>query len=307
MSDPIRFETIADVETRLGQVGYLPSREIATTIFLAERLEKPVLVEGPAGVGKTELAVSLAAATGRPLIRLQCYEGLDESKALYEWEYAKQLLYTQLLKDKIGETIAGTRTIGEAVERIGTSESVFFSERFLLPRPILRAILSDTPAVLLVDEIDKADPEFEAFLLEVLADFAVTVPELGTFQAKHRPRVILTSNAARELSDALKRRCLHLFVDFPDAAREVEIVRRRVPGIQKALAAQVVDVVQRIRALDLKKLPSIAETLDWARALTLLNADLLTPQLLTQTLNVLLKYEGDVQRVREQAREIVQA
>jgi len=306
MSTPVPFETIADVQARLAQVGYLPSREIATTIFLAERLEKPVLVEGPAGVGKTELALALSAATGRPLIRLQCYEGLDESKALYEWEYGKQLLYTQLLKDKIGETIAGTRTIAEAVDRIGASDSVFFSERFLLPRPILRAIVADEPSVLLIDEIDKADPEFEAFLLEVLADFAVTVPEIGTFQAKHRPRVILTSNAARELSDALKRRCLHLFVDFPDAAREVEIVRTRVPGIQTALAAQVVEVVQRIRALDLKKLPSIAETLDWARALTLLNADIISPKLLTQTLNVLLKYEGDVQRVREQAREIVQ-
>ena len=306
MSTPVPIETIADVQARLAQVGYLPSREIATTIFLAERLEKPVLVEGPAGVGKTELALALSAATGRPLIRLQCYEGLDESKALYEWEYGKQLLYTQLLKDKIGETIAGTRTIAEAVDRIGASDSVFFSERFLLPRPILRAIVADEPSVLLIDEIDKADPEFEAFLLEVLADFAVTVPEIGTFQAKHRPRVILTSNAARELSDALKRRCLHLFVDFPDAAREVEIVRTRVPGIQTALAAQVVEVVQRIRALDLKKLPSIAETLDWARALTLLNADIISPKLLTQTLNVLLKYEGDVQRVREQAREIVQ-
>ena len=192
MANPTTFENIPDVEKRLGKAGYLPSREIATTIFLAERLEKPVLVEGPAGVGKTELALALARATGRPLIRLQCYEGLDESKALYEWEYAKQLLYTQLLKDKIGETLAGTRTMAEAVERIGSSDSVFFSERFLLPRPILKAIMSDEPVVLLVDEIDKADPEFEAFLLEVLADFAVTVPEIGTFRARHKPRVLLT-------------------------------------------------------------------------------------------------------------------
>ncbi|WP_373049039.1 AAA family ATPase [Vulgatibacter sp.] len=306
MSSPTTFESIADVESRLGQAGYLPSREIATTAFLAERLEKPVLVEGPAGVGKTELALALAQATGRELIRLQCYEGLDESKALYEWEYAKQLLYTQLLKDKIGETLAGTRTMAEAVDRIGTSESVFFSERFLLPRPILRAITSEKPALLLVDEIDKADPEFEAFLLEVLADFAVTVPEIGTFRATNRPRVILTSNAARELSDALKRRCLHLYVDFPDAAREVAIVRSRIPGIQSALAQHVVEVVQKIRKLDLKKAPSIAETLDWARSLALLNAESISPQLLTETLNVLLKYEGDVQRAREQARELVQ-
>lgn len=301
------FETLADAESRLMGAGYLPSRTISTTVFLAERLEKPVLVEGPAGVGKTELALALSRATGRELIRLQCYEGLDESKALYEWEYAKQLLYTQLLKDKIGETIAGTQTMAEAVDRIGSSESVFFSERFLLPRPILRAITSETPSILLVDEIDKADPEFEAFLLEVLADFAVTVPEIGTFRAKSPPRVILTSNAARELSDALKRRCLHLFIDFPEASREVAIVLQRVPGIREALATQVVSTVQKIRALDLKKAPSIAETLDWARALALLNAEELSPQLLAETLNVLLKHEGDIQRAREQARELVQA
>ena len=306
MANPTTFENIPDVEKRLGKAGYLPSREIATTIFLAERLEKPVLVEGPAGVGKTELALALARATGRPLIRLQCYEGLDESKALYEWEYAKQLLYTQLLKDKIGETLAGTRTMAEAVERIGSSDSVFFSERFLLPRPILKAITSDEPAVLLVDEIDKADPEFEAFLLEVLADFAVTVPEIGTFQAKHKPRVLLTSNASRELSDALKRRCLHLFVDFPSADREGAIVRTRGRGIGPELARQVGGVVQKIRDMDMKKAPSIAETLDWARSLVLLNADTISPQILTETLNVLLKYEGDVDRAREKARELVQ-
>ncbi|HWV38948.1 MAG TPA: MoxR family ATPase [Vulgatibacter sp.] len=301
------FENIPDVERRLSEAGYLPSREIATTVFLAEKLEKPVLVEGPAGVGKTELALALAMATGRPLVRLQCYEGLDESKALYEWEYAKQLLYTQLVKEKISETLAGTASLADAVERIGASESVFFSERFLLPRPVLRALMSEEPAVLLVDEIDKADPEFEAFLLEVLADFAVTVPEIGTIRARHVPRVILTSNAARELSDALKRRCLHLFIDFPSREREVEIVRARIPGIRRALAQRVVDVVHRVRALDLKKAPSIAETLDWARALAILNAGDLDPELLSQTLNVLLKHEADVQRAREKVRDLVQA
>ncbi|HEY0839846.1 MAG TPA: MoxR family ATPase [Vulgatibacter sp.] len=301
------MESIADVETRLASSGYLPSREIATTVFLAEKLDKPILIEGPAGVGKTELALALSRATDRPLVRLQCYEGLDESKALYEWEYAKQLLYTQLVKDKISETLAGTSSLGEAVDRIGASESVFFSERFLLPRPVLRALLSDDQAVLLIDEIDKADPEFEAFLLEVLADFAVTVPEIGTIRARHVPRVILTSNAARELSDALKRRCLHLFIDFPSRDREIEIVRTRIPGIRKLLAQQVVDTVQRIRALDLKKAPSIAETLDWARALAILNAGELDPELLSQTLNVLLKHEADVQRAREKVRELVQA
>ncbi|AKU91046.1 AAA family ATPase [Vulgatibacter incomptus] len=301
------FESIPEVESRLSGSGYLPSREIATTVFLAEKLDKPVLVEGPAGVGKTELALALSKATGRPLVRLQCYEGLDESKALYEWEYAKQLLYTQLVKEKISETLAGTHDLAEAVDRIGGSESVFFSERFLLPRPVLKALLADEPTVLLVDEIDKADPEFEAFLLEVLSDFAVTVPEIGTFRARHVPRVILTSNAARELSDALKRRCLHLFIDYPTREREVEIVRKRVPGIGKDLAAKVVETVQRVRGLDLKKSPSIAETLDWARALLILNASELSPQLLTETLNVLLKHEADIQRAREQARELVQA
>jgi MoxR-like ATPase len=264
-------------------------------------LEKPILVEGPAGVGKTELARALALATGRVLLRLQCYEGLDESKALYEWEYAKQLLYTQLLKDKIAETIAGAQTLAQAAERIAGSEDLFFSERFLLPRPVLAAIRSPTPALLLVDEIDKADPEFEAFLLEVLSDFAVTVPELGTVKAVHIPRVVLTSNAARELSDALKRRCLHLYIDFPTAQRELEIVRSRVPGVKDALAKKVVAAVQAIRKLDLKKAPSISETLDWTRALTLMNADTLDAQLVTDTLSVVLKYEADIAKAREHA------
>ena len=227
---PKQFETVEDATRALEATGYLPSREIATSAFLADRLGKPVLTEGPAGVGKTEFALALSKALGRELIRLQCYEGLDESKALYEWEYAKQLLYTQLLKDKIGESIGAARTISEAADRIAGSDAVFFSERFLLPRPILRALVSDVPCVLLVDEIDKADPEFEAFLLEVLADNAVTIPELGTFKAKHVPRVVLTSNNARELSDALKRRCLHLYMDFPSKDRELRILRTAAPG-----------------------------------------------------------------------------
>src|SRR5437870_13296644 len=247
----VSMASIQDVEARLRSAGYLPSSEIATSVFLADRLEKPVLVEGPAGVGKTELARAFAQATGRVLVRLQCYEGLDETKALYEWEYAKQLLYTQLLKDKIAETIAGATNLREAADRIAGSEDLFFSERFLLPRPVLRAITSEQPALLLVDEIDKADPEFEAFLLEVLADSAVTVPELGTVHAVHTPRVVLTSNAARELSDALKRRCLHLYIDFPTAQRQLEIVRERVPDVREELARKVVAAVQAIRKLDL--------------------------------------------------------
>lgn len=293
------FESIQDATRRLSEAGYLATPSIATSVFLASRLEKPVLVEGPAGVGKTELALALAKATGRPLVRLQCYEGLDESKALYEWEYAKQLLYTQMLREKIGEAIEGATTIAEAVERIGESESVFFSERFLLPRPILRALLSEEPTVLLVDEIDKADPELEAFLLEVLGDYSVTIPEIGTFRARHKPLVLLTSNAVRELSDALKRRCLHLYIDYPSLEQELEIVRAKVPEIGEALARRLVEAVQKLRELDLKKAPSIAETLDWARALVLLGASDLDPDLVSETLSLLLKHESDVRRARE--------
>ncbi len=298
---------IAEAEKALAGVGYLASQEIATAVFLADQLEKPILVEGPAGVGKTELGRAMAAALGRTLLRMQCYEGLDEAKALYEWEYAKQLLYTQLLKDKIGEAISSAKTLGEAAERIAQSEAVFFNERFLLPRPVLKAITSQEPTLLLVDEIDKADPEFEAFLLEVLSDYAVSVPEIGTFKARQPPRVVLTSNNARELSDALKRRCLHLYIDFPSADRELAIIRSRLPEVRETLARQLVAAVNKLRALDLKKAPSISETLDWAKSLAVLNADTLSPQLVGQTLSVVLKYEGDLARARERLGEIAAA
>jgi MoxR-like ATPase len=231
---------------------------------------------------------------GTELLRLQCYEGLDEAKTLYEWEYPKQLLYTQILRDKIGEVVAGADTLTAAVDRIAAQEDAFFSERFLLQRPLLRAITAEHRAVLLIDEVDRAEAELEAFFLEVLAEFQVTVPELGTLRARHRPMVVLTSNNTRELSDALRRRCLHLWLDFPSAERELAIVRSRVPGIEEGLAAEVVRVVQAVRGLDLKKRPSVAETIDWARALVVLNVDRLDATLARDTLNLLVKYEGDM-------------
>ena len=300
------FASIEDVIERFARQNYICNRRIGTVVYLAAHLQKPILVEGPAGVGKTELAKVLANALHHQLIRLQCYEGLDEAKALYEWEYAKQLLYTQILKDKISEVLGGAQTLTQAVDRIASEDDVFFSDRFILPRPLLRAISADQPTVLLIDEIDKADTEFEAFLLEVLSDFQVSVPELGTLRAKHIPLVVLTSNNAREMSDALKRRCLHLYIDFPAASQELEIVRLKVPNISATLAEEVVSVVQRIRQVDLKKTPSISETLDWAKALTLLNADRLDEQAVNDTLNTILKYEGDIRKAQDELKDYLQ-
>ena len=292
------FTTMTDVRSALSSQQYIATDDNATGVFLADKLGKPLLAEGPAGVGKTELAKAWAAANGRELIRLQCYEGLDETKALYEWEYAKQMLYTQLLRDQLRETLTGAATLGEAADRLAAEEDVFFSQRFLLQRPLLRAILSDKPVVLLIDEIDRADSEFEAFLLEVLSDFQVSVPELGTLRAKHQPSVLLTSNNTRELSEALKRRCLYLFVDYPDEEAELRIVKLKVPDLAPKLAQQAVELVQKLRGLDLKKSPSVSETLDWARALVTLNARSLDRETLDNTLTVLLKHESDVQRAR---------
>ncbi len=292
------FESIESVRTRLQDEGYVCDKNIATVVFLAAKLGKPVLVEGPAGVGKTELAKAVASATNRELIRLQCYEGLDEAKALYEWEYSKQLLYTQILKEKFSEAMAGTRTLREAAQRVASEDSIFFSENFIVPRPLLRAITSTSPTLLLIDEVDKSDPEFEAFLLEVLSDFQVSVPEIGTFVAAHRPIVFLTSNDAREMTDALKRRCLHLYIDFPSEELERRILESRVPGIADRLAEELVGAMQRLRKLDLKKTPSISETIDWARALLALNATQLDEALVRDTLNVILKYEGDIRKAQ---------
>ncbi len=286
------FASVDDVIKQLDGQGYICDKNIATVVYLAQQLEKPVLVEGPAGVGKTELGKVVSAALGRQMIRLQCYEGLDEAKALYEWEYSKQLLYTQILKDKFSEAMGATSTIAEAAEAVGKEDSVFFSDSFIVPRPLMQAITSETPVLLLIDEVDKSDPEFEAFLLEILSDFQVTVPEIGTFEAKIKPLVFLTSNDAREMSDALKRRCLHLWIDYPNAELELRILDTKVPGIDKRLADEVVTVMGRVRDLDLKKTPSISETLDWARALLALNASELDEELANQTINVILKYEG---------------
>ncbi len=300
------FDSVEKVLNALGDQDYVADKKIGTVVFLADKLEKPVLVEGPAGVGKTELAKVVANATGRRLIRLQCYEGLDEAKALYEWEYSKQLLYTQILKEKFTETMAGASSLREAADRVGKEDSVFFSNNFIVPRPLLQAITSEQPVLLLIDEVDKSDPEFEAFLLEILSDFQVTVPELGTIQAKTRPLVFLTSNNAREMSDALKRRCLHLFIDYPTEELEAQILRTKVPDAAKGLVEDLVGMMQRLRELDLKKTPSISETLDWARALLALNASELDEDLVNQTFNVILKYEGDVRKAQGELDKLLQ-
>ena len=294
------FESVEEVQQRFRDARYIANRRISTVVFLAARMGRPVLIEGPAGVGKTELAKTLADVTSRQLIRLQCYEGLDEAKALYEWKYAKQLLYTQLLRERIGEMIADAPSLPEAVSRIAGQDDAFFSYRFLSPRPLLSAIRADDPVVLLVDEIDKAEPEFEAFLLEVLSDFQVSIPELGTIAGKQRPLVVMTSNNTRELSEALKRRCLYLHLDYPDLEREKDIVRVRVPEVDDELAEQVARVVRSIRQLELKKAPSISETIDWAKTLLYLGKNEIDPELIGETLHVLLKYQSDITKARKE-------
>jgi MoxR-like ATPase len=295
----VAFAGIDDVRSRLAEQEYLCDRRVATVVFLATAIGKPVLVEGPAGVGKTELAKAVAAALDRKLIRLQCYEGLDESKALYEWEYAKQLLYTQVLREKIGELIGPARDLRAAAAALRDQEDIFFSDAFLVERPILQAIRAEKPPVLLLDEIDRADEEFEAFLLEFLSDYQVSIPEIGTVTATHTPLVVLTSNRSRELSEATKRRCLHLQLEYPGAELELEIVRLKAPGAGEALARDLVATIQRIRGLDLRKAPSVGETLDWAQALVVLGARSLSRELIEETLSVVIKYDGDAAKVRQ--------
>jgi MoxR-like ATPase len=280
------FTGIVDVRERLSSVGYLPDEAIETVTYLAERLGKPILVEGPAGVGKTELAKAVAAARGADLIRLQCYEGLDEAKALYEWNYKKQLL-------RITHARAGDGDRGEAWEEV---EDDLFGEDYLLERPLLRALRHPGEVVLLVDEVDKVDFEFEALLLEILSDFQVTIPELGTVRGTRHPFVVLTSNNTRELSEALKRRCLYLHLDYPSVEREKQIVLSRVPEAPEALTDQLVRIVRSLRQLELKKPPSISETLDWARTLLELGFDTIDEGVAKATMNVLLKYQQDVEK-----------
>jgi MoxR-like ATPase len=300
-----KFNDVDHVAVLLESADYICSKTIATVVFLAQATRKPVLVEGPAGVGKTELSKAVARSLDRKLIRLQCYEGLDETKALYEWEYAKQLLYTQMVKEKIDDVVAGARNLPEAVDRIAAQEDAFFSERFIQPRPLLQAILSAQPVVLLVDEVDKSDPEFEAFLLEVLSDFQVSIPELGTRTALNIPFVFLTSNDSRDMSDALKRRCIHLYIDYPDRNLELRIVRLKIPGIRDRLAGQLIDAVHRMRELDLKKKPCVSETLDWAQSLIALQIEDLSPEVVRDTLNVVLKYRADVDQVRDKLDQLI--
>ena len=299
MTDIARLAASVDtLRESFEEHRYICGDRIATAVYLAYHLGKPVLIEGPPGVGKTELAKTSADMFELPLIRLQCYEGLDEAKAIYEWKYGKQLLYTQVLKETLDEVLQGARGFAESVRRLHEFGDIFFSEEFLEPRPLLKALREEHGCVLLIDEVDKSDHEFESLLLEILSDFQVSIPEIGTVKAHRTPPIVfLTSNNTREISDALKRRCLHLYIPFPDADLEQRIIHARVPEIPPELRRQLVAFIQELRDLDLKKVPAISETIDWARTLLLLHADALAPDLVRDTLNVILKFQEDIENV----------
>ena len=299
-----QLESIPAIQQGFESQGYICTREIATAVFLGFQLRKPILVEGPAGVGKTELAKTAAMLLAAPLIRMQCYEGLDEAKALYEWKYGKQLLYTQVLKEKLGDLLHGAKGLAESVERLHQFGDIFYSEDFLEPRPLLQALRQDQGAILLIDEVDKADYEFESLLLELLSDYQVSIPEIGTVKAKISPMVFLTSNNTRDLSDALKRRCLHLYIPYPSTELEERIVNSRVPEIEASLRHQLVAFVHSLRQLELRKKPAISETIDWARSLLLLHADRLDEELIRGTLNVLLKFQDDIEATEAELRSL---
>jgi len=297
--------SVDDVTRLLATQKYIASKEISTIVYLALKMKRPVLVEGPAGVGKTELAKSIAHALDKELIQLQCYEGIDESKAIYEWEYAKQLLYTQIMKEKISDVLGTTLDLNESIKKLGDLESAFYSDHFLLPRPLLKAISSKEQSVLLIDEVDKPDPEFEAYLLEVLNSYEITIPEIGTRAAKHIPIVFLTSNNNRDLSDALKRRCLHLYIDYPSQQLEADIVQSRMAKMDRQLIDKLVSAIHEIRKLDIKKKPAISETIDWAESLVTLNLDQIGPEELRQTLGIISKYKTDMDQIMQNADKIL--
>lgn len=298
---------IEDIQKRFEKAGYICDQHIATSIYLSQKLDKPILVEGPPGVGKTELAKATAELLSADLIRLQCYEGLDESKALYEWKYGKQLLYTQILKEKLGDLLEDAQGLDASMDKLHQFGDHFFSEKFLEARPLLQALKSEKQCVLLIDEIDKSDHEFEAYLLEILSDYQITVPEIGTIKAKTKPVVFLTSNNSREMGDALKRRCLHLYIPFPDSVQEKRIIQARIPDIDESLRDQLVEFVQQLRTQDLKKLPAVSETIDWARTLMLLHADSLDAELVRNTLNILLKFEDDIDNMDTEVPKMIAA